>query len=257
MIREDIAELVSKSQMGSEDALIQLLLEAYKPVSYLAKKILQNERTASQVIQEVLEILSKKLHSLEDATQFEAWVCRITAARCMQAMPLLHHAAKSVSSCRWENTLEDDQVLSADESAEVIQEMVDSLPRDQRLCILLLSCGSLGVSAISQLTGFPTSTVKECIIQGQNTIQDYLWEAQNQGVQFDGVSSLTEILHSAMFHTLDEEEAIPVVYRLLGKDVPVPPNPGKWVAMILGVVLGALVVTFLVLLATFVLRMMG
>ena len=67
---------------------------------------------------------------------------------------------------------------------------------------------------------------------------------------------MTEILHSAMFHTLDEE-AIPVVYRLLGKDVPVPPNPGKWVAMILGVVLAALVVTFLVLLATFVLRMMG
>lgn len=258
MIREDFSELVSKSQMGDEQALIQLLLQAYSPISYLSRKILQNERTASQVTLEVLEILSQKLHSLDDTTQFESWVCRITAARCVQAMPLLHRAAaKSVSASRWDNTLEDSQILTEIQSAEVIQEMVDSLPEDQRLCILLISCCGFGLSAISQLTGFSASTVADCIEKGQAAIQSYLWEAENRGIQFVGISSLTEILHAAMFQVEDNDEAIPVVYRLLGKEIPVPPNPAKWVAIILGVVLTVLVGAFLFLGGTLIMRIMG
>ena len=259
MIREDFSELVSKSQAGDEKAMIQLLLQAYSPVSYLARKILQNERTASQVIQEVLEILSHKLHSLDDTTQFESWICRITAARCVHAMPLLHRAtAKSVAASRWDNTLDDGQILTEAQSVEIIQEMVAALPEDQRLCILLISCCGLGLSAISQLTGFPVSTVADCIEKGQATIQSYLWEAENRGIQFVGISSLTEILHTAMFQTeADDDEAIPVVYHLLGKEIPVPPNPGKWDAIILGVVLAVLVGAFVFLGGTLIMRMMG
>ena len=169
MIREDLSELVSKSQMGDEQALIQLLLQAYSPISYLSRKILQNERTASQVTLEVLEILSQKLHSLDDTTQFESWVCRITAARCVQAMPLLHRAAaKSVSASRWDNTLEDSQILTEAQSAEVIQEMVDSLPEDQRLCILLISCCGLNImEIIDQLEnrlGIPVINSNQCTL---------------------------------------------------------------------------------------------
>lgn len=235
MNSEQFADLVWKSQTGDEEALEQVLLHAYTPVSYLTNKILQNEQTASQVAREVLEIISSKLNSLTDPSQFDKWICRITAARCIQAMPLFQ--AGSTESAPWQEDLPDGETLTEEQSAQAIQSMVDSLPKNQRLCILLLCCGGLSVSAISQLTGFSHSTVTEYITKGQNTIQQHLWTLQDRNIQFTGLSSLTGILRIAMHHQDEESDPIPLVYGVLGKEVPVPPDPEKRIIRILTAVL--------------------
>ena len=249
-----ITDLVWKSQMGDSDALEQLLTETYTPVNYLASKILQDPQTARQAVRESLETVAAKLDSLSDPDDFEKWVCKMTAARCVQAMPLYGQTGTNVSDSHWQESLSDDQELNESESAQLIQKMVDTLPERQRLCILLLCCGKLSVSAIAQLTGFSTDTVKESITQGQSAIQEYLWELQSRNIQLTGMSSLDGILRRAMYQKPEGEDPVPLVYGILGKEIPIPPDPEKKVIRILTVVLVILVIA--VLLACGILVMM-
>ena len=245
MKTEFFSGLVRKAQMGDTGALEQLLLEAYTPVNYLTNRVLQNKETARQVTKEVLEIISSRLNSLDDAAQFQKWMCRITAARCMQVMPLPRHKFVAVGSTPLDLPKDGTQ-LTEEQSAQLIQAITDNLPERQRLCILLLGCGGLGVHAIAQLTGFSTTTVSEHLELGQSAIQKQIWELQNRNIQLTGLSSLTGILQSAMFHKNPEEDPIPTVYGILGKEIPVPPDPAKLVIRILSVILVILSVAVLV-----------
>lgn len=236
MINENFSSLVWNSQTGDNDALEKLLLEAYTPVSYLSARILQDEDLAGQVTQEVLEIIASRLSSLADPDQFQKWMCRITAARCMQVMPLYRHAADQTEPAPLDLPKEG-TTLTEEQSAHIIQQMTDRLPEKQRLCILLLGCGGLGVHAIAQLTGFSTDTVSEYLQQGQTAIQQQIWELQNQGIELSGLSSLTGILQVAMFCKNPQADPIPVVYGILGKEIPVPPDPEKRIIRILSTVL--------------------
>ncbi len=227
MNQELFTDLVLRSQSGDDAALEQLLLQAYAPVSRLTHKILRSHRTAEQITRNILETVTSNLTSLQEPSQFEPWLCRMTAARCLQAAPLLHrNFAQSDEPAYWEDDFSDGAVLSAEESADAILSMVDCLPESQRLCILLLSCGELTIPAIAQLTGFSEASIKQNIRHGQNTIQQHLWELDARGIQFAGVSSLTDILHDSIFRSQeeDDQEAMVVVYDILGKKLPVPPS---------------------------------
>ena len=221
---DQITDLVLQSQAGDDDAMEQLLLLAHTPVSYLTNQILHTPQTAQQVTRDVLKTVVSNLSSLPEASHFEQWLCRMTAARCMQAAPLLHRNFAESADSSWKEELADGSALTAEESADAIQNMVASLPESQRLCILLLSCGELTVPAIAQLTGFSEAIIKENIKHGQNAIQQHLWELDTRGIQFTGISSLTNILHDAMYRNADESAAMEMVYGILGKKMPVSPS---------------------------------
>lgn len=243
---DQLTDLVLQSQSGDTKAMEQLLLLAHTPVSYLTNKILHNSKTAEQITRDVLKIAKSNLSSLPEADQFEPWLCRMTAARCMQAAPLLHRSfAESEEASLWECDLPDGTALSEAESADAIQQMVDCLPESQRLCLLLLSCGKLTVPAIAQLTGFSEGIIKQNIKLGQKAIQQNLWELDARGIQFSGISSLTNILHDAMYQHADEDAAIVMVYDILGKKLPTPPS--VWIVRLLTAVVAVLAVAALVL----------
>lgn len=253
---EQFTDLVLKSQSGDHEAMEQLLLQAHTPVSYLTQKILQNPQTARQVTRDVLKTVFSRLSSLQDPAQFEQWLCRMTAARCIQAAPLLHrNFAEAADSSVWEDDLTDGTTLSAEESADAIENMVGCLPESQRLCILLLGCGELSIPAIAQLTGFSETSIKQNIKYGQNVIQQQLWELDSRGIQFTGVSSLTDILHNAMYRNPDSQTAVEMVYDILGKKLPVPLS--VWIVRALTGIILVLFLAALVLGGMIALKMIG
>jgi DNA-directed RNA polymerase specialized sigma24 family protein len=246
MDHEFFSDLVWKSQLGDADALEQLLLAAYTPVTYLTGRLLENPQTARQVTREVLETISVKLNTLNDTDHFDKWMCKMTAARCVQAMPL--HAVSGDEACAsdWDAQFSDGQILTEQESAQLIQQLVDILPERQRLCILLLCCGELGIHSIAQVTGFSCDTVKDSITKGQNAVQNCLWKLQERNIQLTGLTSLSGILRVAMYQKPEHQDPIPLVYDVLGKEIPVPPDPQKIIIRILTTLLLMLVAGILV-----------
>ena len=89
MNQEELYELVQQAQAGSADAREQLLLWTYTPVSWLCRKLLLDQQAAEEQAQGILKTIYYKLNTLQDPRQYDAWFCRITAARCAQILPQL------------------------------------------------------------------------------------------------------------------------------------------------------------------------
>lgn len=238
MNQESLAELVIAAQAGDDDALEQLLLWAYTPVSFLCKKLLKDDEIAQTQISEILQIMAHKLHSLQMPNMFEKWTQRLTAARCMQ----IHQQN------RWMEEEQEDLELSIageelDEmqTVDAVQKMVDMLPEKPRICMTLLCCCDMHSADIAKLTGYPVEEVKERMGEAQNFVLEQLQKYQEQGTQFYPITSLTDVLQSGMRHE-HPIEAMKTVYGILGKEIPVPPDPNRGKKNLLIVLIVVLVV---------------
>lgn len=256
MNHESITEQVVLAQAGDAGALEDLLFYIHTPVSYLCRKLLRDDQATEEETREVLSIVAGKLNTLQDPELFEKWVLRITAARCMQILPQL----------RWGSQIEDTpemnldiagQELTPEETAEAVQSMLDSLPEDPRTCLLLYCCGGMNSKSIAQIVGYSQDTVRNNLAKAQTLLQQQLERWQQEGTVFTGITSLAEILRNAMHNGEDRDAALPLVYGVLGKEIPVPPDPTRWIIRLLTVVLVLLLIVFLGLCGVLAIRILG
>ena len=89
MNREMFAPLTERYLAGDRRALEQLLLLSYRPVSCLCRKLLLNSAEADRITREVLVRICTLPESLPEPEQFEAWLRRFAAVRCVQTAALL------------------------------------------------------------------------------------------------------------------------------------------------------------------------
>ena len=243
MNQESLAELVVAAQAGDDNALEQLLLWAYTPVSFLCKKLLKDDEIAQTQTVEILQIMAHKLHSLQMPDMFEKWTQRLTAARCIQIQ----------QKNRWMEEDHTDEDLSIDgeeldemQTVDAVQKMVDMLPEKPRICMTLLCCCDMHSADIAKLTGYSVEEVKESMGQAQNFVLEQLQKCQEKGIQLYPITSLTDVLQSGMRHE-QETAAIKVVYGILGKEIPIPPDPDRKKKTLLTVLIVVLVVINLAL----------
>ena len=256
MNQEKLTELVILAQADDAEAMEQLLFHIYTPVSYLCRKLLRNDQAADEEIREILSITAQKLNTLPDPEDFENWILRITASRCLQMLPQL----------RWGSELDYDsepisdilgRELTPEQTSNAIQSILDTLPEDPRTCILLYACTGMHSRAISQISGMSQESVRTNLGRGMNLLQERLEEYQREGTLFSGITSLTEILRSAMWQGEDRDAALPVIYHVLGKEIPVPPDPTRWIVRVLTVIVILLALAVLGVGALLVMRILA
>lgn len=232
---ETLVELASAAQMGDIDAMEQLLLWAYTPVSFLCQKLLKDDEIAQEQTYEILRFVAQKVHTIQDPAMFEKWLIRITSARCVQIQERRGLGdSEEVAETKLPIAGEE---LDEMQTVDAVQQMVDMLPAKPRTCITLLCCCEMHSNDIAQLTGYSVEEVKENMAFAQNFVLEQLGEYQQQGTEFYPITSLTDVLQSGMRYER-EDAAVAVVYGILGKPIPKPvdPNRGKkillWAAIV-------------------------
>lgn len=256
MNQENFTELVVLAQAGDPDALEQLLFRAYTPVSYLCCKLLQDDAAAEEQTREILHILSDKLNTLQDPGLFEKWILRITSARCMQLLPQLRWGSQMEDTSEAELDISGKE-LDGEQTIDAIQKIVDTLPEAPRICLTLYCCSGMNSRSIAQITGYTQDAVRGNLAQGQALLQEQLEKYMEAGTQFSGITSLADILHRAMYREEDPQAPLPMVYGVLGKEIPVPPDPTRWIVRLLTVVFVLLLAAFLGLCGLLALRIAG
>lgn len=227
MNTELFADLASRSQAGDREAMEQLLLMAHTPVSYQCRKILQNDRAAETLTKEILALIHTQLDSLSDPNDFEKWMCRVTAARCMKTLNRLRRDNSDETPVPPENIQIPRQTLDEVQTAQVIQQIADHLPEETRLCLLLYCCGGLEFGGIARLTGFTEASVVEHLNRAQGIINNHLRKYHKMGIRFARIRSLPELLCTAMYHSGDPGAAAVLVDDLLGKKAPASAVPRR------------------------------
>lgn len=216
MNSEVLARLTVKAQAGDRKALTTLLRLAHTPVSFQCRKLLCNDQAAEDLTREILAAVPRQLSFLKEPAEFEKWICRVTASRCMLALAQLPQEEPPVSTAVPEPPAQD---LDEAQTAQLVQQLVDDLPEAPRICLLLYSCAGLKLKGISQLTHLPESEVLTYLNQAQKTINQQLRSYHKMGVHFTPIPALSSLLRTAMDASRDPKAAAAMVSSILPKKI--------------------------------------
>ena len=241
MDRLPFAQLASQAQNGDKTALEQLLIQAYGPVSYLCRKLLQNDRAEEAMTREILLSVRSRLHTLKDPEHFEKWLVMLAARHCLRRLKQ-NPPEKSAARKKLEIPSAD---LDTQQTVTVVDRIVDALPDGPRTCMILSCCGRLPVSRIAHLTGFAEPDAEAHLNQAKSMVSGSLKKLSRQGVQFPPIPSLPEILSMAMYRPCEPKTAQAMVSSILKtqapKAAPVPPRRSRakslWIAVAASAVL--------------------
>lgn len=241
---ESISELVMRSKAGDREALETLLIWAHTPVSYLCRTILQDTELAEQQTCSILRTLSRQLYTLEDPELFEKWACQLTAENCMQVFYQLEDGSAANASLHLPG-----KNLDRRGTVDVIQQLVDRLPGELRTTLVLYCCAGMKSQTIADVMGVEKEDARENLSRSQTILQKQIDMCMGRGIQFAEMTSLVDILRSAMYQNEDEQGATAMVWDILGigadSEEPKQENPMAKVLLWVLIVLMSLIILLL------------
>lgn len=226
--KEQLTQLVIKCQNGDMEAMEQLMLYAYTPVSFQCRKMMKNEQDAEDITQDVLITLFEKINTLADPSAFRKWITTIASNRCLNALGNPHKEYQipededGNSMLDTIETLDDqivpDKALDNAETCRMINEVVQSLPEAQRICTLMFYFNEMSVKEIAESLSVPENTVKSRLNYARKAIKEKVLDYEKQGVKLYSVSPVVLLwffLRKAMDEETDRKKGAVLVRKIL------------------------------------------
>jgi len=191
---ERIAQLVPKAAGGDQEAFNELYLLTRDRAYFVAYSITRSEQDALDILQEAYLKAWQKLGTLRDTAQFPAWFRQITGNTAKnfikRKQPLLFQGGGEDDIDILELQREKDTAYNPDaamdtaETRRLIMEIVNALPQDQRLCVLMYYYDDIPLSGIAQALEIPEGTVKKRLYLARKKIGGAVEELEErQGIK--------------------------------------------------------------------------
>ena len=211
MEKTELMDLIQKAVSGDSQAFSVLYEEYYSRIYYLCFKLLKNREDAGDITQETFVAAFKSLNTLNNAFVFESWLKSIAANKCKnylkKSKPVLFSQYDKADG--FEFDIEDNKAENAQEIVDnseihkIINEIIDRLPDEQRVCIILYYYDEKSVSEIADFLECSEGTVKSRLNYARKKIRDEIEAIEKR----DNIQ-----LHSAA--------AIPLLGTILSKHIP-------------------------------------
>ena len=145
----DYTEAVRLARTGNERGFGYLYEHTYKSKYYLALQYMKQKEAAEDVLQDAYLKAFSKLDTLEDPERFPAWLGQIVANTAKNALaknnPLLFTEVEAQTELEdFVEQIEDEDITSQpelsytrEETRELVQELINALSEEQRMCVLL------------------------------------------------------------------------------------------------------------------------
>ena len=195
-----IAADVRAAQSGSSDAMNRILTDVQDMVYYNCLRMLRNEPDALDASQEILITVYRKLGTLSDPAAYVGWVKRITANHCKNRLCkvnkeflLSENEDGEDPFASFEDTDEQripDKAIDNAETRRMIVELIDRLPDEQRMCVILYYYDEMKTREIAQALGVSEGTVKSRLNYARKSIREGVQAYEKQGIKLYGLSPL-------------------------------------------------------------------
>lgn len=200
-------EAVRLAIEGEEAGFNTLYESTYQSKYYLALKYMQNEEAAKDVLQDSYIKAFSSLDTLDEPEKFPSWLGIIVANTAKNALkkknPILFADIATDPEEEYEYQIEDENIQNQPEIAysqkevqELVQEMIDSLSEEQRMCILMFHIEEQSIREIADALGCSENTVKSRLNYGRKNIKQKAEELQKKGYRFYTIAFLVLLLHS-------------------------------------------------------------
>ncbi|MBD3334882.1 MAG: sigma-70 family RNA polymerase sigma factor [Candidatus Eisenbacteria bacterium] len=187
------ADLVAQSQRGNLEAFNSLALRWNDGLYRFIRRTLGNDEDARDICQEALVKAYQNIGRLRDPEKFRAWIHHIALNLCRDwyrsARRRREPESYDATDRQDGRALEDaDRRWATDHASErrslgeVLHEIMEGLPLDQRTAILLREYQGFTSQEIAQITGVPAATVRTRIFYGLKSARKML---QERGITTD------------------------------------------------------------------------
>lgn len=195
-----IAADVRSAQNGDGEAMNRILADVQDMVYYNCLKMLRDEQAAQDTTQEILIAVYQKLGALSDPQAYVGWVKRITANLCKNRLCKVNREfLLSVNEdgedpfADFEDTDEQripDKALDNEETRRMIADLVDRLPDEQRMCVLLYYYDELKTHEIAETLKVSEGTIKSRLNYARKSIREGVRAYEKAGVKLYGFSPI-------------------------------------------------------------------
>lgn len=205
MTYEQAVELAKRR----EEAGYQFLYEStYRDKYYIALKYMKNEDDALDVLQDAYMKAFDKLDTLYEAEKFPAWLGMIVANTAKNALakkkPVLFSemGTENEDGDAFEYQIEDENIgnqpelsYTKEETRELVQQLIDSLSEEQRLCILMFHIEEMSIREIAEILDCSENTVKSRLNYGRKNLKTKAEELEKRGYKLYGIAPLPLLLY--------------------------------------------------------------
>lgn len=205
MTYEQAVELAKRR----EEAGYQFLYEStYRDKYYIALKYMKNEDDALDVLQDAYMKAFDKLDTLYEVEKFPAWLGMIVANTAKNALakkkPVLFSemGTENEDGDAFEYQIEDENIgnqpelsYTKEETRELVQQLIDSLSEEQRLCILMFHIEEMSIREIAEILDCSENTVKSRLNYGRKNLKTKAEELEKQGYKLYGIAPLPLLLY--------------------------------------------------------------
>jgi len=185
-----IGMLAQKAAQGNEGAFNELYLLTRDRSYFVAYSVARNEQDALDILQESYLKAWKKLGELKNPDIFCAWLRQIVGntakdyvkKRRPQMFEPLDNETDILTVQPEENEAYiPDAAMDTAETKRLIMNIVDKLPEDQRLCVLLYYYEEMPVADIAQSLEVPVSTVSNRLAYARKKISRAVEDLEKKG----------------------------------------------------------------------------
>lgn len=189
-LREEIDEqtLIAAAQRGNMDAFNELVLAYQDRVYNLAYRIMGDPASASDATQEAFISAYQNIKSFRGKypSSFKSWLMRIVTNACYdelrrrkrQPVTALEdfEVDEEANPALISETEGPEEYAERDAMARTLEAGIQTLPRDQRVTLVLADVQGYSYEEIAEVTDAPLGTVKSRLARARGKLRDYLRE---------------------------------------------------------------------------------
>lgn len=228
-MKKDIKQTIKRAKAGDKKAFEKLYKETYDRNYYIIFKILNNEQDTLDVLQETYIKVFVKLdqYIYKGPESFFAWTGKIASNTAVDFLrrknPVLFTEMEQFcEDGTVEFDIEDPSeqyrpeiVYDKKETAEIVEEMLDCLSEEQRICILLFYLQEMSIKEIAQICNCSENTIKSRLHYGRKKLYEQGEMMKKCGITLMGITPFTLLL-SALKQDAAAAKA-PVIAAVIGK----------------------------------------
>lgn len=200
MEKAQIAQLVTKAQSGDKTAFEALYRLTNQQAFFVARKLARTEEDALDILQDSYVKALGGLSKLENPESFCGWFNRIVANTgkdyLVKSGFVLFDNEEDEDTAL--NSLADEdgdfmpeESLDTSERREIVMDIIDGLPEDKRLCVLLYYYDGMSTPEIAKALDVSEGTVKSRLHDSRNKIKSSIEKLERQGVKLFGAAPLS------------------------------------------------------------------
>ncbi len=200
MEKELLVRLVGRLKQGDSTAFEPLFKEFEKTSYYVAFKMLRNEESARDVVQDTAIQVYSRIGALEDPSAFFGWVKMITANLCKRRLSKNQEVLFAPRGAQDDEDSTEDftpdyddssvphEVFDNRETRQMIRDLIDDLPDDQKLVIYMYYYQGLKIREIAEALEISENTVKSRMMYAKKKLEAGVRGYEKEGIKLYSVA---------------------------------------------------------------------